>query len=189
MYIFLATNAQPTSEEYCQSDEGRRDDKCASEPSQPSHWTEPEPEPEADQNLESYQSMFDEQGKFKHSLFNQELPKDEFDIFEETDKDTDVEEEDIVEYNHIRTPLYTIRLSSAYEDNITGVHGLNKVQQKWAMDEFVAGRMAPGEMGNGIVLEDVEFTEKLKITDQYYDHAFQQYISDMISLNRSLPDR
>ena len=24
---------------------------------------------------------------------------------------------------------------------------------------------------------------------QYYDHAFQQYISDMVSVNRSLPDR
>ena len=57
------------------------------------------------------------------------------------------------------------------------------------MDEFVAGRMSPGEMGNGIVLEDVEFKESLKMTDQYYEHAFQQYISDMISLNRSLPDR
>ena len=49
--------------------------------------------------------------------------------------------------------------------------------------------MEPGEMGNGIVLEDVEFREKLKMTDLYYDHAFQQYISDMVSLNRSLPDR
>ena len=133
--------------------------------------------------------MFDEQGKFKHNLFNQELPKDEFDILEETDKETGEEEEEVIEYNHIRTPLYTIRLSSAYEDNITGVHGMNKAQQKWAMDEFVAGRMGPGEMGNGIVLEDVEFGEKLKMTDQYYDHAFQQYISDMVSLNRSLPDR
>ena len=75
------------------------------------------------------------------------------------------------------------------QDNIVGVHAMNKWQQKWAMDEFVAGRMGPGEMGNGIVLEDVEFGEKLKMTDQYYDHAFQQYISDMVSLNRSLPDR
>ena len=72
--------------------------------------------------------------------------------------------EEAIEYNHIRTPLYTIRLSSAYEDNITGVHGMNKAQQKWAMDEFVAGRMSPGEMGNGIVLEDVEFKESLKMT-------------------------
>ena len=130
--------------------------------------------------------MFDEKGKFKHNLINQEMPKEEFDIFEETDKD---DEKESIEYNHIRTPLYTIRLSSAYEDNITGVHGMNKVQQKWAMDEFVAGRMGPGEMGNGIVLDDVEFSESLKMNELYYDHAFQQYISDIVSLNRTLPDR
>ena len=66
---------------------------------------------------------------------------------------------------------------------------MNKYQQKFAMDEFVSGRMKPGEMGNGIVLEDMDFDEKLKMNTIYYDHAFNQYISDMISVNRSLPDR
>ena len=89
-----------------------------------SHWTDPKPA--VDQNLESYQSMFDDQGKFKHNLFNNELPKEEFKIFEETDKDIDVEEDEIIEYNHIRTPLYTIRLSSAYEDNASTMEHLKK---------------------------------------------------------------
>ena len=66
---------------------------------------------------------------------------------------------------------------------------MNKYQQKFAMDEFVAGNMAPGEMGNGIVLEDMVLEEKLKMNTVYFDHAFNQYISDMISVNRSLPDR
>ena len=62
---------------------------------------------------------------------------------------------------------------------------MNKYQQKFAMDEFVAGNMAPGEMGNGIVLEDMVLEEKLKMNTVYFDHAFNQYISDMISVNRS----
>ena len=66
---------------------------------------------------------------------------------------------------------------------------MNKFQQKWAMEEFEAGRLAMGEMGNGVVLEDIEFQENMKKTDQFYDHAFEQYISDLISVNRSLPDR
>ena len=70
-----------------------------------------------------------------------------------------------------------------------GVHAMNKWQQKWAMDEFVAGRLGPGEMGNGVLLEEVAWEEKMRMNAQYYDHAFQQYVSDIISVNRSLPDR
>ena len=66
---------------------------------------------------------------------------------------------------------------------------MNKWQQKWAMDEFVAGRLGPGEMGNGVLLEEVAWEEKMRMNAQYYDHAFQQYVSDIISVNRSLPDR
>ena len=75
------------------------------------------------------------------------------------------------------------------QDNIVGVHAMNKWQQKWAMDEFVAGRLGPGEMGNGVLLEEVAWEEKMRMNAQYYDHAFQQYVSDIISVNRSLPDR
>ena len=78
---------------------------------------------------------------------------------------------------------------SAVQDNIVGVHAMNKWQQKWAMDEFVAGRLGPGEMGNGVLLEEVSWEEKMRMNAQYYDHAFQQYVSDIISVNRSLPDR
>lgn len=66
---------------------------------------------------------------------------------------------------------------------------MNKYQQQFAMDAFVSGKMAPGEMGNGIVLEKMDLDEQLKMNTIYYDHAFNQYISDMISVNRSLPDR
>ena len=134
--------------------------------------------------------MFDENGKFKASMFTQEVPKDDYEVFEGTDVNTAKEEDGPkIEFNHIHTPHYTITLQSSYEDNLTGVHGKNKFEQKWAMDEFVAGRMEPGEMGNGVVLEDINLDEKLKMNTQYYDHAFQQYISDMVSVNRSLPDR
>ena len=57
------------------------------------------------------------------------------------------------------------------------------------MDEFEAGRLALGEMGNGIILENVDFRENIKKNEQFFDHAFEQYISDLISVNRSLPDR
>ena len=137
-------------------------------------------------NIDSYKNMFDENGKFNRELIREELTKDEY---------TDVEQAGIPEganeaqYDHIRTPLYTIRLTSAYEDNLKGSHLQNKYMQKWAMDEFVAGRMKPGEMGNGIVLEDMTIDEDTKKELMFIDHAFSEYISEMISVNRSLPDR
>ena len=35
--------------------------------------------------------------------------------------------------------LLQIKLQSQYEEGITGVHLMNKYQQQYAMDEFVAG--------------------------------------------------
>ena len=65
-----------------------------------------------DHTLEQYKTLFDEEGKFKHSLFNQEMPKEEFEVVEETESGSgDVEEE----FNHIKTPPYTIKLQSSYE--------------------------------------------------------------------------
>ena len=38
-------------------------------------------------------------------------------------------------YSH----LNQVKLQSQYEEGITGVHLMNKYQQQYAMDEFVAG--------------------------------------------------
>ena len=67
-----------------------------------------------DHTLEQYKTLFDEEGKFKHSLFNQEMPKEEFEVVEETESGSGDEEEE-EEFNHIKTPLYTIKLQSSYE--------------------------------------------------------------------------
>ena len=68
--------------------------------------------------MESYQNYFDEDGKFKASLFDQELPKDEYEINERSQSEDEEAEQEV--YNHIRTPNYTIVLNSAYEDNLEG---------------------------------------------------------------------
>ena len=81
-------------------------------------------------------------------------------------------------------------LTSSYEDNMEGVHLKNKLEQDQAMTEFVAGRLAAGEMGNGIQLENIKPKEKKKKEAMYQAHGFDEYISEyMVSLNRSLPDR
>ena len=93
-------------------------------------------------------------------------------------------------YNHIETPYYKVILTSSYEDNLEGVHLRNKQEQDDAMQEFVAGRLAAGEMGNGIELEEVVAKENVKKEAMYQAHGFDEYISEyLVSLNRSLPDR
>ena len=139
--------------------------------------------------MDTYQNYFDENGKFKANLFNQDLPKDEYEIVEESSQAEEEDNPEPLKYDHIRTPNFTIVLNSAYEDNLEGVHLMNKYQQKFAMDEFVSGKMAAGEMGNGIKLQDMIHEEKLRMDLIYYDHAFNQYVSDLIPTNRSLPDR
>ena len=72
----------------------------------------------------------------------------------------------------------------------------------------MAGRLAAGEMGNGVLLEEMKPAEQ-KLRDQMYQvatfqagdkfelieyftkaHGFDEYISEyLVSLNRSLPDR
>ena len=117
----IETSAQTvnTDEEYCGSDAGRVDAKC----SKLRHDVWQEENNDVDYQLEQYKTMFDENGKFKVSKFAQEMPKDEFEVFEETKSDSSVEddieevEEDII-YDHIRTPHFTVKLSSAYEVTI-----------------------------------------------------------------------
>merc|ERR1719500_1531724 len=95
-----------------------------------------------------------------------------------------------ISYNHIDTPYYKVILTSSYEDNMVGVHLKNKEEQDLAMKEFVAGRLAAGEMGNGIELESIKPKGKKKKEAMYQAHGFDEYISEyMVSLNRSLPDR
>ena len=88
-------------------------------------------------------------------------------------------------YNHIETPYYKVILTSSYEDNLQGVHLRNKEEQDEAMQQFVAGRLAPGEMGNGIELEGIVDKEKVKKDAMYQAHGFDEYISEyLVSLNR-----
>jgi len=93
-------------------------------------------------------------------------------------------------YNHIDTPFYKVVLTSSYEDNLTGSHLANKELQDQAMQEFVAGRLVAGEMGNGVQLEEMKKREEDMREAMYQAHGFDEYISEyLVSLNRSLPDR
>ena len=49
----------------------------------------------------------------------------------------------------------------------------------------------PGEMGRPIILSDSNLTteQKALIDLGWENHAFNQYVSDMISIHRSLPDQ
>lgn len=93
-------------------------------------------------------------------------------------------------HSHIDTPFYKVVLSSSYEDHLVGVHLANKEEQDAAMQEFVAGRLAAGEMGNGVILEEMKPAEEKLREQMYQAHGFDEYISEyLVSLNRSLPDR
>jgi len=93
-------------------------------------------------------------------------------------------------YNHIDTPYYKVILTSSYEDNLIGSNLANKMEQDRAMQEFVAGRLIAGEMGNGIELENMKPAEQQLRDTMYKSHGFDEYISEyLVSLNRSLPDR
>jgi len=94
------------------------------------------------------------------------------------------------EYNHMVTKDYKIILTNGYEDGISGVHLRNKKQQDKAMKQFVAGDIAAGEMGNGIELQDVDPYVAKQKHDMYMAQGFDEFISEnLVSLNRSLPDR
>ena len=128
---------------------------------------------------------------------------------EETEGQQDGEHHQVLIILTLSTTICTflqIKLQSQYEEGITGVHLMNKYQQQYAMDEFVAGedidvanidqkypplsgRLGPGEMGNGAILERLSIDENTKKELMYLDHAFNQYLSDIISVNRTLPDR
>jgi len=93
-------------------------------------------------------------------------------------------------YDHINTPFYKVVLTNGYEDNLSGVHLKNKREQDQAMQDFVSGQLAAGEMGTGVQLENIKQKEYKKKEAMYQAHGFDEYISEyIISLNRTLPDR
>jgi len=93
-------------------------------------------------------------------------------------------------YDHINRKDYKVVLTNGYEDGTVGVHLKNKKQQDRAMKQFVAGNIQAGEMGCGIELQNVNpYVKKIK-EDMYQGQGFDEYISEnLVSLNRSLPDR
>ena len=80
----------------------------------------------------AYKAMFDTEGKFKRIDIGKDVEEEEEIDFIE------VEGSEAREENEEKAK-YTIRLESKYEEGITGVHLMNKYQQKYAMDEFVEG--------------------------------------------------
>ena len=61
---------------------------------------------------------------------------------EETEGQQDGEHHQVLIILTLSTTICTflqIKLQSQYEEGITGVHLMNKYQQQYAMDEFVAG--------------------------------------------------
>ena len=93
-------------------------------------------------------------------------------------------------YDHINRKDYKVVLTNGYEDGLVGVHLRNKKQQDKAMKQFVAGDIGPGEMGTGIELQDINpYVKKIK-EDMFKAQGFDEFISEnLVSLNRSLPDR
>jgi len=93
-------------------------------------------------------------------------------------------------YDHVNRKDYKVVLTNGYEDGTVGVHLRNKKQQDKAMKQFMAGDIGPGEMGTGIELQDINpYVKKIK-EDMFKAQGFDEFISEnLVSLNRSLPDR
>ena len=53
--------------------------------------------------------------------------------------------------------------------------------------QAVPGRLV-GEMGKAVVLENPDYEVKAAVEQGWADHAYNQYVSDLISVQRSLPD-
>ena len=91
------TSAQNVDVDYCQTDEGRGDVRCSSPEPHHNHWTKEQQG--VDHQLESYKTMFDENGKFKASMFTQEVSKDDYEVFEGTDANAVGDEEGAEKHN------------------------------------------------------------------------------------------
>ena len=88
-------------------------------------------------------------------------------------------------YDHVNRKDYRVVLTNGYEDGIVGVHLKNKKQQDRAMNQFVAGHLAAGEMGCGIELHDVNpYVKKIK-DDMYQGQGFDEYISEHLGRSSS----
>ena len=81
-------------------------------------------------------------------------------------------------YDNVNRKDYKVVLTNGYEDGIVGVHLKNKKQQDRAMNQFVAGNLAAGEMGCGIELQNINpYVKKIK-DDMYKGQGFDEYISE-----------
>lgn len=89
----------------------------------------------------------------------------------------------VVGYDNVNRKDYKVVLTNGYEDGIVGVHLKNKKQQDKAMNQFVSGKLAAGEMGCGIELHDINpYVKKIK-DDMYQGQGFDEYISEHLGKN------
>jgi len=146
-------------------------------------------EEEDDHLLAQFQSMFDESGKFKKDLIEGQEKMFRGDIQDNLDV-MEVSEPDRSGDGGGMPPLYRVKHRNIYEEGmIDDPHLSNRADQKESMRRYLEEGGQPGEMGNGVILEDLEISENTKKELMYVDHAFEEYVSNVISLNRSLPDR
>ena len=119
-----------------------------------------------DPDLEAYRNYFGPDGRFRQELV--------------VEGDAGQEMEDYQEVEEVRLEVempapYTVKLHSVYEEGLTGSHLANRQHQRGAMEEWAAGQQAgPGEMGNGILLEDLLPDERLTRDLMRVDHAFDE---------------
>ncbi|XP_023340384.1 polypeptide N-acetylgalactosaminyltransferase 5 isoform X2 [Eurytemora carolleeae] len=108
---------------------------------------------------------------------------------------TDADYDELVSSNYPDTkskkesPLYNLHLTLVYDKELSGVHKENLEEQEKALKLFEADQLLPGDLGTGVLLKEMNSDEKLKRDLMFIDHAFDEYISEIISLNRTLPDR